>query len=367
MAVMTLIPEKRVDKNGVLTTKHVRAGTKKPSAAAPLPAPRLTPQPQAARSYKLPNKQQKALYQRSYTANDQKRDPALTEALGLSSLDVYRFVASDAEVLEMLAVTHSNGDALSLLEHGYRSPQAAVMFLKDNGLEHLVADRSLALEAMERRISPEIFMRDTRNAKEGHLTDPLFLDSLSAADSKALNDEFTWEVREGMIKLSDIKAIGVSRIKKADSWALLNDVLKTMAKGTANYTADDMKFILDRYSPVTNRIESAVILADFYGGEFVKTIANADIATMDLHYDLQRDEPMWLERAKSILSYGSSVFSQQSGIYGYSKDFPDKDKIIKFHDANVSPQDMVDGVITEDQLDAIKDHGISPSVSGGWL
>jgi hypothetical protein len=169
-----------------------------------------------------------------------------------------------------------------------------------------------------------------------------------------------------MIKLSDIKAIGVARIKKADSWALLNDVLKKMAKGTANYTADDLRGILDRYSPVTNRIESAILLADVYGGEFAKTVTNSDMATMDLHYELQTDD-VPLERAKSLLLYASEVFSKQNGVYGYSKDYPDKDEIIKFHDANVSPQDMVDGVVTSAQLDAIKEHGISPSVSGGWL
>jgi len=363
---MALVPEKRMDKNGILTTKHVRADSQKASARSSLPAPKLASKPKEARKFKAPNKQQQIQYRRSYTANDQRRDPALTKMLGLAGKDVYRFDASDAEVLEMLAVTNSNGDALSMLEHGYRTPQAAVTFLKEYGFGHLVADRTLALEAMERRISPEIFMRDTRNAREGHLTDPLFLDSLEAANSTSLNDEFTWEVREGMIKLSDIKAIGVSRIKKADSWKLLNDVLKKMATGTANYTADDLKVILDRYSPVTNRIESAVILADVYGGEFSRSITNTDMATMDLHYELQAEDTP-LERAKSLLSYASTVFSKQSGVYGYSKDYPDKDEIIKFHDANISPQDMVDGVVTIAQLDAIENHGISPSVSGGWL
>lgn len=361
---MALIPEKRVDKNGVLTTKHVRADSKKPTAAAPLPAPKLAPQPKKA--YKAPNKQQKVQYRRSYTANDQRRDPALTEALGVDNKDVYRFDASDAEVLEILAITHSNGDALSLLEHGYRTPQAAVMFLNDNGFEHLVADRPLALEAMERRISPEIFMRNTRNLSEEGMSNPLLLDSMTAANSSSLNDEFTWEVSRGMIRLADITAIGVSRIKKADSWALMSDVLKRMATGKANYTAYDLRGILDKYSPVTNRIESAILLADSYGGEFASKVTNSDSATMDLHYDL-RDDDVPLERAKSLLLYASEVFSKQSGVYGYSKDYPDKDEIIKFHDANVSPQDMVDGVITEAQLDAIKEHGISPSVSGGWL
>jgi hypothetical protein len=361
---MSLIPEKRVDKNGVLTTRHVRSGAKTTSTT-PLPAPKLVHQPKEARAYKLPSKQQTVQYRRSYTANDQRRDPALTEALGVDKA-VYRFDASDAEVLEMLAVTNSNGDALSLLEHGYRTPQAAVAFLHNNGFEHLVADRPLALEAMERRISPEIFMRDTRNMSEDDLNNPLLLDALTAANSSSLNDEFTWEVREGMIKLSDIKAIGVARIKKADSWALLNDVLKKMATGTANYTAYDLRGILDKYSPVTNRIESAILLADVYGGEFARKVTNSDMATMDLHYELQNDDTP-LERAKSLLSYASEVFSKQNGVYGYSKDYPDKDEIIKFHDANVSPQDMVDGVVTSAQLDAIKEHGISPSVSGGWL
>lgn len=362
---MVLVPEKRFDKNGVLTTKHVRAGGITLSPTTAMPAPVLTQQPSRERKYKVPTQKQKKLYRRSYVLHDQRRTPELTDALGVDTV-AYRFDASDADMFQMLAVTAYNGDALSLLECGYRSPEAAVDFLLSSGFGHLVTDRSIAMEAMERNVTPEIFLRDTRNMTEEQLANPLLVDSLVAASMVSLNDQFTWEVREGMIKLSDIKAIGAARIKKADSWALLTDVLKKMSTGNTNYTAQNLAVILDKYSPVTNRIESAVLLADAYGGDFAQKIKNVDMATVDMHFSLQGDD-LPLERAKSLLSYASEVFSEFNGIYGYSSDYPDKDKIIRFHDANVSPKDMADGVITLEQLDAIRDHGISPSVSGGWL
>lgn len=361
-----LIPEKRLDKNGVLTTKHVRAGAKPSAIKSALPAPSLTQPQQASRAYKQPNKTQLKRYSRAFTASVFKRDTELMNKLDIdSTLGVYRFMASDSDLYEMMAFT-STGNALTMQQAGIKTSTDAIAYLRANGMEHLIERNYLALEAQERRIPVEDFMRETMNASEEKLNSPLFLDSIEASGIAALNSYFTWEVREGLISLADIKAVGATRIKKADSWDAICDSLKDIHSGKANYTTEDLKNILDRFSPTTHHIKESLVIADYYGGEFAMNLKFPNTSTMDFHSSLIETDNS-KERNASLLAYASVIYSDFPGIIGYSRNYPDGDEITRFHDAGISVSDVVEQKVTVHQLDAIEKHGISASVSGGWL
>jgi hypothetical protein len=363
-----LIAEKRVDKNGVLTTKHVRAGAKTAASKTAMPAPKLATSSKAAsRSYKAPTAGQLKRVFRTFTASMENPDPQLLEALGLpptNEVGIYRFNASANELYEMMART-SNGNALALINAGYNSVPEAMQFLSDHGLKHLEEPCPMALEAQERRIPIEKFVSAMRDATPERLAHPNFMDYMEVTGIAAFSEFSTLpgDVFHGGIRLSDMKAVGITRIGKSIGWDSTEKAFRKMADGTANYGPEDLKVVLDLFGGSSSAyIEHAMELTDRYGIDFTKTIKDPTHYLMKAEADLV-EKGTDVQRIKSLLKYRDEFVNEN-----VARMVPFSDEEMeRFHDAGVSPADVIAKRITLTQLDAIEEHGISPSVSGGWL
>jgi len=364
-----LIREQRVDKNGVLTTKHVRAGAKSSTAKVSMPAPQLPSAIPvlAARTYKAPTAGQLKRESRSFTASLENPDPQLLEALGLPptrELGIYRFIASTNDLYEMMART-STGNALALIQAGYKSAPEAMQFLSEKDMDHLKEPRSMALEAQERRIPVEDFIRETRDAPQDRLNHPNFMDYMEVTGIAAFREfhDLPGEVFHGEIKLSDLKTVGVTRIGKSVGWNVIEEALRRIADESAGYTADDLRLVLTRFAGTSDAyIENAIELTEKYGSEFMTTIENPSGLLMQVEAGM-REKGTDPERIKGILKFRDDFTTETA-----SFDIPFTDEEIdQFYDANVIPSDAATGKVTLMQLDAINEHGINPSISGGWL
>jgi hypothetical protein len=364
------MPEKRVNKLGIAVTKHVRTGSKATASKTAMPAPKLAavPSEPAPRVYKKPTKGQLKREQRSYTASVHDPDPQLLDALGLPptrELGVYRFSASTHDLYDLMART-SIGNALAFIQAGFRSTSEAVEYLHENGMEHLVSDNPMALEAQERGIPVEDFMRETTFTPKDAQENSLFMDYMEVSGIAAFKnfDELAGSVYKGEIKLSDLRAIGATRIGKSVGWHVTEDALKKLAAGNAGFTTADVKEALERFGEASDSyIESALELTTRYGSEFTRTIKDPTTRIMNLEERLrgQGTDPA---RIKSILKYRDDFYNAL-GYYTDSKF--SEDELDRFHDAGISAEDAALERVTLLQLEGIEEHGIAPSISDGWL
>lgn len=136
-----LIREKRLDKNGVLTTKLVRAESKSASPKKSLPAP-----------FALSPKVNLSDHQRGYLESLEKErshrvepeewrddaDAALRSLCSGMKLPK-KLKCTDAEIMDVLGVV-SEENVLPLMSAGVRSAKQAKKLLKANGLDRLLTD-----------------------------------------------------------------------------------------------------------------------------------------------------------------------------------------------------------------------------------
>lgn len=361
-----LRPEKRVDKNGVLTTKHVRVDPKASASASPMPSPSLAPQPIPLK----PTKAQTKLQQYKITFDASPVNKELRDKLRVSPYlgFYYRFEAKDTQCYDVLSVT-SRGNALHLLASGIRSASAAVEYLEANGLGHLIEDNSsIAQEGLERRIPVFNFLTKTHAPSEDEIKDNLFWDSLEIVGKSSLRkcEGLPQKIRNGTIRLDDIKALGLTSINQSVGWGVIESSLEKIASGEAKHTVQDLKMVVNAYGDQSDAyMENAIELCEDYDAKFATSLTNPNQHLMRFKKEMQ-DDGETPEKIKSVLRYFDDLW--EVGPAGPSRSFEvNKTNVMRFHDAGVSPSDAYYGKVTLAQLDAIEKHGISPSVSGGWL
>jgi len=254
---MTLVPEKRVDKNGVLTTKHVRATSRTRKEGLSVPAPSLvsaapsTHSKGTQKAYK-PRPSQTTQKQRRFDSNYAKCHENLksSEEYGETwgrSID-FLFTASEAEMYSVLSVA-SAGDALRLLDHGFRTADDAVKYMRRKGAKDAIIDlRELAEGAFQRGISSENFMLriDTMLKDDS----PYILDTLELASIASISDQSYGTIQNkvlgGKIKLDDIKYLGPSKLKSYDRLRSTEPALTRLNEPDPKFTIDDLKTLVER-------------------------------------------------------------------------------------------------------------------------
>ena len=353
-----LIPEVRVDKNGIPVVRHVRSD-KPITTGRSIPAPLAPRAPKQAVKVKAPIKRQLERRLRIISVNRHEPDNGLIARLGVDTSA--RFTASDAEIYSVLHVV-SPANTLILMKAGVRSAEEAFQKLDELGLERLMEDNSvLARELLGRRVYPETYFSTLATYGD---ESPYFLDTVECLSIDALFDyDFIASgIRTGNIRLSDVKALGTARIKKSEAYAELMNILQKFANGTAQYSMSDVKLIFDLYSPHPVTISEALKLNETYGSGFGTDIAPTSF-TMRLFRQLQHMN-LHPQHSADVLKYGISL--EEAYIEGSQHIMPTPEAMIAFHDAGVSVEDALRG-LTPQQIDAMNNHEIAPSVSGGWL
>lgn len=346
-----LIPEQRVDKNGRLNTKHVRAS--KPQAAANVPPPTLPATKISPQRPRLTVGQRKTKDQ-NLNIGRVTRENDLYRHLGMNPyVENHHIYASDEEVYAVLSVT-SNGSAAALLSVGHRTAEDASRHLLTEGFGGYVEDRAEhCAEALARRIAPQRFMNAT-----DFLTKPDSEHYIDAVEVHSADKQLAGRVQDGAVNFSDIKEITLKRVKECKDRAALIGALMVLARGDAPFTATELGSLLDRHP---NNLRDALKLTNKHGAQFVLSLSYPD-TELDDYLD---DRGTNRERIRKLLTFSDQVTQYELANHIYKEPLS-YEKLGKYFDSGLDISHAAEDDCTDQQLDAIIE-GVSPGVSGGWL
>lgn len=376
-----LIPEKRLDKNGVLTTKHVRAAGKPAVAKRQAPAPTLGES--GKKKAKLRPKQVEQRYRNFHFHPVIDGDKRL---LAGRPVQDPIFTASDAEIYDVLSVTDS-ANAILLLEKDVRSAEEARVYLRKMDAGDLIRDYSgLMDEMLARNVSPE----DTSNAllrlEVHHKLRPNQIDysanhpdtieflSTSAFENMRGRTNFMKDILEGRINFGDIKAIGTTRLKPYDRLYFLRDILARKQSGERDYDTDDIKKFLDKSSAsglVQGHFKSVIHLFDELGMDGVDKLD--DLKTFSSHFweEVKNDEEstrFLVERSLYFAQLSEALQNgpERSGRY-WGKDFKEDATLLRNSGVEIDDATrlMSEGMTAQQVVGVV--NGIETAVADGWL
>lgn len=377
-----LIPEKRMDRNGRLVTKHVRSGTTTPPQRPALPAPGLSTIPKKEKPFKLRPRQLEKHTLSLRLSNYKSSDPLTTEFERNENFfnSAYcNFTASDVEFYDVLSVTGSVGNTIELMRAGIRSADTARAHLHGLGAEHLVNDRSeMTQEALRRGIGVYDFAGAYESLSLSERESPHVVDAvefMGTALNKGSNALVKDEILHGTLSYSDIKAIGITKLQSYSRANALVEPLITLHAGEANYTIDDVKELVAlgiAEKADDKAFSAAASLLHRRGIEAVRAIISFEMLSRE-NYSYYRS----IGHVKKYAGkdpeyvYDLCVYSAQirgrlkTNLYGKNHDFTDE-----FYDAGI-PLDTAVEVINAGggvrEATAIHAAGIESSLAGGWL
>lgn len=359
-----LIPEKRLDRNGRLVTKHVRNGAKTGSASGSLPAPAL-----GQRTVVYPDNSHKDPVRIVLHHDNLRPDRELAALFGGMNGASMNLRGTSPELYDVLSVL-APGDAAFLLSKGKDSAEEVREFLAANNLERLLVDNSSVIqEAVKRRIPATSYLRicdETAN----RLPQETLLDVAEAHGMKGLsNYDYYQDIKRDYTTLKDIKALGISTITKHPQPNDIREYLWDIHRGESPYSLKELKSLIQKSTKDEMSIAMSMSLADRFGMDF----------TLGLH-DLTESLDMmnYLDRIshtpdliKPIVKHFDAMAHHRKATSGLEEwtNFEYTD-CLDFYAAGIDPETAWDAVsqgITLEQVLAIKEEGIAPSVSGGWL
>lgn len=365
---MSLIPEKRVDRNGRLVTKHVRNTPVRPSQAF-IPAPVATPAPKLK---KVPVARTKPVLWDLYKSQcgADKELEAVSYSL-TPHLITYYFHASDVEAYSVMSrVAPEN--IIPLLACGIKTGDEAVAFLKSNNLEHLIKDNvSMAEQALAQNIPAQVFREFTHSYPEDTADNPSYFDAIAVFGVKTFRESGHYPrlpelVLSGKINSDDLKALGPKRIKAGRAGSAIVGQLEKINNGLSKMTSKELGEIIDKAledgagNPAI--VNETVWLADRHGPELALKLKQPVLAA-------QLDQQL------------TSIQYDQSGIeailiwhdelrYGTLLGHVPHQQIKELFEAGVKPEDAAAGLtekLSTQQIIGIHANSVPKAVSGGWL
>jgi hypothetical protein len=268
-------------------------------------------------------------------------------------VDEHYVHASDEELYSVLSVA-SNGDASALISAGHRSSEDAADYLRQNRFGGHIEDRSAhCAEALDRRITPQRFIDAT-----DYLLKRDSEHYMDAVEVHSTNKQLAVRVQDGAVNFSDIKEIGLKKIKDCKDPVTLIGALQWLATGDAPYTATELGEIMDKHP---RNFRDALKFTNKYGPEFVLTLHHPD--TEYEAYLEERDTNR--ERIKKLLTFSDQVILYEIANRIYKEPLS-YEKMGKYFDSGLDISHAAEDDCTDQQLDAVK-QGVAPGVSGGWL
>lgn len=348
-----LIPEQRLDKNGRLNTKHVRAT--KVQASVSKVSPPVLPSP----TRKLTPGQTTPVTGTLEVTNET-GDKELCGNLGVRASSPTALIhASYEEIYSLLSVT-SNGNAHALLRAGHRTAEEALSYLNENGFSHLIQDRSeICEEALSRRIAPRKFITASERLPPAAGSEH-YMDAVEVYSSSYIMDgrKFANNVYDGTVRNEDMKEIGYKEIGTSRDVEAVRQALRSIASKKVTHTAADIKALMDKYP---RDFRDAFKLSERYGVDLTLSINGINLEYAA--YLENRSTPK--ERIISLLKYSDLVSDYEFANLIYKEPMPHH-KVEKYHDSGIEISHAANDDCTEQQLDAII-AGMAPGVSGGWL
>lgn len=368
-----LIPEKRVDKNGVLTTKHVRAGAKIKASLKSVPAPSVASTLPMASTTQKRWRVNNALW---------KSDLELAAVCrGRSAAQTYQCSEADAFTL-MTAVSPEN--VLPLLAMGIRTASEARDFLNETGMARLISDNThLASEAVVRGISARDFITFV-SKHAGSSYQKKFMDAAevdanpviqqveNVRRSQTFLPSISTMILIGYIRTSDLKELGDEIILENGAvfdpnrghrdllWNQLNLLKK---KKLAYKTASELRQMIEGLPRRSGGAASdAIVCAGLYGIE-----------------GIPQEMPGWLlegSKLENVVIERSIPERRKAWAYAIelrkNSLMPrlDPEAVLLLSDSGITPSVAVEHLndgLTVPQVIALQQGQVAPSISKGWL
>lgn len=379
-----LIPEQRMDRNGKLVTKHVRATPKQGTGRTAMPQPSLgtaATEPSSKKPFK-PRKSQTLQLTQSHdvafypldtrlVSDDERRKKAEREASSRYHSTYYYFKASEAEIYDVLSVA-PDAEALRMLSHDVRTADEARAYLTEHGASDLIIDRRDTMnEALEKNVSHYDFLKSYREMKDEYKSSEHLVDIVrffSSSLSDGTNGVAMEDIATGKISFDDIKAVGITKLKPYSRLSSLLGTFADLKKGEGDYTIDGIKALIQKAS------DNGLEYRDFsyvcrtmkeIGLEEVMSFKNLGAVASAFHaYKLAPGSNKYEDDAIQRAVYAARIFEGMEErvrpVY-----FSDG-----FYEAGI-PADKAIDVISRGggvrEAIAIHEEGIESSVSGGWL
>lgn len=365
--MIELTPVKRIDKNGVLTTKHVRPDVPKKSPVS-VPAPAIgSSKTQYAPAVKVSTAKRRWNVNKSHWDGcDEKLNSLCTERFTYSQ----SYDCSEAEAYDVMSIV-SLENALPLLAVGIRSAATARQFLAETGMDHLRVDNTaLTDQAIARGIPALLFTDFTVKYSEytGHET---FFDAIECWANPELRDTdyvrstqsspplkpLCEMILDDQIAWSDIKRIGIRTVAQRSRGAdRLTNHLVRIHDGTSGFKS------AGEIVEVLNGIGSSVDLdiADCYGIEGYRLIDQKLRAKAINMKEAFRDRDFSPVEKLRIFEYGLKLGAPQ----------PASKSIIALYEAGISAEKAYEGLsnkLAVNQIIGLDSGEVSPSISAGYL
>jgi hypothetical protein len=363
--VSQLIPEQRADYTGKIVTRHVR------SNAAPTPA-RGIPAPSIAAPAQSPGFPSKARTQqierevRMYNRSSDSRLKSICSRINTGLYGAARFTASDVEIYDVLSTCHGN-DAILLLAAGMRTRQDALEFLKEHDLELLIIDHEqITQDALQRDIPALHAMELMGFHGSRHRAEPHYLDALEANGIRTLRELEKYYptipnlIMSDVIRLSDIKTIGVTRLLEGSRRSPVVDQLKKIRSGESSYDAETMKQLLVKAGKWRIEDTNVIKMANSFGAENVLNL-------IDLGQAAEASVKMFFNSHYSDEQRGE-IIAFYDRLAHHVRHF-EKQDVFSFYDHGVTVEEVRDGLeqeLSPIEIVALK-NGVRPNLADGWL
>lgn len=281
----------------------------------------------------------------------------------------FTFVASEVEVYAVLSVVHP-GDAVWLLSKGVRSAEAAAEWMRACGAGDKMVQRTIiTAEALRRGISSIDFMSRMNRAVIAHPVDGddlKVMDVLELSTISSLDEQWGWvarEVKNGTIRLEDIKGLGVSKLKSRRRLVSLKEALQAVHEPEAKFSMEDLKYLVDRAARETVPETHFKAAAEYLVSEGVEGLKKTDSLKMIRLISVRHYGDTRLQRVSYEIDF-RAVYQTKT-----LRSFPEKDLIVLF-DAGVpaeqAAQLMNEGLSVESVI-GVSVGNVEKSLASGWL
>jgi hypothetical protein len=352
-----------------MVTRHVKAATAKESPLLPAPTAGI------AASGTVPTAAQTKVWKLKFNRYAFPMCRDLHKVLSLKK-DSITIKSNDVNTYAMLSML-SPEDTLALMEHGIDTVEKARAFMKEHHLQDLEIDRKeFAAEAIRRRIPVRNYLEMcdktiTRNAEPANV-----LDAAEIFGMKPLTNypKFYLDVMAGDINANDIKDIGPDLIADHPHPDDVREALLGIKRGENKLDSRQVKLIMEWSVSEDAPIGSFVDVANVCGFEKLFAITNIEAASsMANHVSSSKlgDDPE--EKFARVVQYEQMAIAcdampTTNSSRGW-RSMP-YNVATEMYEAGIEPKAAAecwrDGISAAQYL-AIKEHGIAPSVSGGWL
>lgn len=365
--MIELTPVKRVDKNGVLTTKHVRADVQKKSPVS-VPAPAIgSPKTKYVPAAKASTVQKRwRVNKDKWGACDEELKFLCTERFTASQT----YECSEAEAYDVMsAVAPEN--ALPLLAVGIRSADIARQFLAETGVDRLKVDGTALTDQAIARGFPAREFIDFAGKYSAYTDREAFLDAAECWANPELRDTDTVRsntstpflkplcemILDDHIAWSDIKKIGIRTVAQRSRGAdRLADHLVRLHDGTSGFkSAGEISEVLKG-----NGSSVDLDIADCYGIEGYRVIDQKLRAKAINMKEALRERDFSPVEKLRIFEYGLKLGGPQ----------PAPKSIIALYEAGITAEKAYEGLsnkLAVNQIIGLDSGEVSPSISSGYL